>query len=291
MNEFRDPKDPKASQPVDSTQSLEPKTSETSREATHFEAPVNKQTTPSSDGARTAGEGVSTKQPVAAKKETKDEKSDVLSQLSDKEIAAESAKRWAPSEHEVAGGLDFIPAIFAVLLSLAGLGASLKLVLATLEHAAHPDQALGCDLSAWISCGASMDSWQSHVLGMPNAIIGLIAFSALSVVMVLLLSKVKLPTWFWVAMSVCATAALLFVYWFAWISVFTFKALCPWCLVVWAVMLPLFVIIVGRAARAQFPGLRWLGRSLVRDWWGFLVVMYILLAIIIFAGLGTRLFG
>ncbi|OKL46461.1 hypothetical protein BSR28_08040 [Boudabousia liubingyangii] len=211
--------------------------------------------------------------------------------LSDAELYAELKARNQPSEHEAAGGLDFLPSLSLLLLSLIGLVSSVALTVATIGHAKDPLAKQSCDINSWISCGASMSSWKSEILGIPNALVGVMAFAALSTVAVLLLSKVQIARWFWIAMSFAAVVALLFVYWFAWESAFTFRALCPWCMVTWVVMIAIFTILVGRAARAQIPGLGWLGRPMVREWWAFMAIMYALIVIIIVAGLGTRLFS
>ncbi|OKL50143.1 vitamin K epoxide reductase family protein [Boudabousia marimammalium] len=220
------------------------------------------------------------------------EETTVLGGITDQEFAAEAKRRTDPSEKETAGGLDAIPAWLMVLFSALGLTASVALVLATIEHAKNPEAQLSCDLNAYVSCGASLSSWKSEVFfGFPNALLGTVAFAALLTVSVLLVSNVKLPRWFWMAMTVASTLALLFVYWFAWQSAFSMQKLCPWCMVIWFSMIALFIIIVGRASRAQIPGLGWLGRVMVRDWWGFSAVMYGLLVLIVILGLGSKLFS
>ncbi|MBV7364041.1 vitamin K epoxide reductase family protein [Actinomycetaceae bacterium TAE3-ERU4] len=227
---------------------------------------------------------------VAYKDETV-EKEDSLAGISEKELYAELAERNRSSEHELAGGLDFWPSLTVTILSLLGLLASAALVLATIGHAQAPDKKQSCDINSWISCGASLSSWKSALFGVPNALLGVIAFSALTAIGVLLLSRVQLPRWVWLGLFLASMGAVLFVYWFAYESAFSFKTICPWCLLVWIVTIALFVVLSGRALKNQLPGMGWLGRPMVREWWAFLVIMYTLIAIVLLAGLGTAFFS
>lgn len=225
------------------------------------------------------------------KSENQDADTQQLEPMSDQDFADEMKRRTEPSEHEKMGGLDAVSAWIMVVLAALGWVSSMALTVATIEHARNPGATLSCDINTYISCGASMESWKSEVLGVPNALLGLVAFTALLTIAVILVAQRTLPRWFWIVMVTASVGALLSVYWFAWQSAFSLQTLCPWCVLVWIVMVALFILIVGHGCRAQIPGFSWLGRSMIRDWWGFAAVMYGLLILIVILGLGSKLFS
>ena len=53
----------------------------------------------------------------------------------------------------------------------------MALVLEKLHVLEHPADALSCDLNVFISCKSVMASWQSHLLGFPNPLIGVAGFA------------------------------------------------------------------------------------------------------------------
>lgn len=71
------------------------------------------------------------------------------------------------------------------------------------------------------------------------------------------------------------TLAAIFVHWLIWVSLYRIGALCPYCMAVWAVAIPLFVIVTQRNLRL-LPGQTgsrractgtWSKESPV-EWWG-----------------------
>ena len=62
-----------------------------------------------------------------------------------------------------------------------------------------------------------------------------------------LLIKRSLPTVMWVAMSAATVLAFLFLLWFQYTSFFEAGTLCPWCLVIWAALIPFITHTAGQA--------------------------------------------
>ena len=78
------------------------------------------------------------------------------------------------------------------------------------------------------------------MLGFPNPIIGVAAFPVVVTTGVAVLAGARLARWYWLGLQVGVTAALAFVAWLAFQSIYRIGALCPYCMVVWAVVIPMF---------------------------------------------------
>ena len=99
---------------------------------------------------------------------------------------------------------------------------------------------LNCNISLLVQCGANLESWQGSVFGFPNPIIGLAGFVAPIAVGVALLAGARFASWFWITFAAGITGALAFCIWLMSQSFFVLGTLCPWCMLVWAVTIPLF---------------------------------------------------
>ncbi len=116
--------------------------------------------------------------------------------------------------------------------SVASLVASFVLSIDALRLAENPNADLGCNINAVISCGTVANSWQSSLLGFPNAFLGLITEPVVITIAVASLARVRFPRWFMVAAQVVYTVGLVFAYWLFYEAMFDIGALCPWCLLV-----------------------------------------------------------
>jgi uncharacterized membrane protein len=158
------------------------------------------------------------------------------------------------------------PVVLALLLIVGGLVgwySSFELTLAKFEVLTNPTTDLSCDFSLIVQCGKNLDSWQGAVLGFPNPLIGLAAFCAPVFVGVAILAGARFARWFWLLFALGMTGGLTFVIWLLSQSIFVLGTLCPWCMVVWSVTIPMFwavslyclsagVIPVPAGARALF---------------------------------------
>jgi len=103
-----------------------------------------------------------------------------------------------------------------------------------------PSADLDCNVSLLVQCGANLESWQGSFLGFPNPLVGLVAWAAVVTVGCLLLAGIDLAQWFWIAFNFGLLGALTLVAWFISQSIFVLGTLCPWCMVTWAITIPLF---------------------------------------------------
>lgn len=124
--------------------------------------------------------------------------------------------------------------LYATMLvsSCLSLAASFVLSIEAVRLAADPGAELSCNINAVISCGTVASSWQSHLLGFPNAFLGLVAEPVVITLAVASLGGVRFPRWFMFAAQIVYTVGLVFAYWLFFQSMFVIGALCPWCLLV-----------------------------------------------------------
>ena len=90
---------------------------------------------------------------------------------------------------------------------------------------------------------------QASAFGFPNPLIGIVAFTVVVVTGVLAVAKVRLPRWYWAGLAVGTLLGVVFVHWLIFQSLYRIGALCPYCMVVWAVTIPLLVVVSSIALR------------------------------------------
>ncbi|MCJ7857409.1 vitamin K epoxide reductase family protein [Corynebacterium kalidii] len=108
-----------------------------------------------------------------------------------------------------------------------------------------------CTLNDVVSCTDVMNSSQAAAFGFPNPFIGLVGFAVVLTIGVALFAGARFRAWFWYGFLAGLVFAVGFVHWLAYQAVYEIEALCPYCMVVWAVVLPLFVSTVVRVARSR----------------------------------------
>ncbi|MBB3663617.1 putative membrane protein [Prauserella sediminis] len=121
-----------------------------------------------------------------------------------------------------------------------GLAAAIALILEKLATLANPDHVPTCTLTPVVSCGSVMDSAQATAFGFPNPLLGIGGFAVVVTVGVVLLCGFRPPRWFWLGMQTGTTFGVGFVHWLIYSSLYDIGALCPYCMVVWVVTIPIF---------------------------------------------------
>ncbi|HUS26700.1 MAG TPA: vitamin K epoxide reductase family protein [Nevskiaceae bacterium] len=117
----------------------------------------------------------------------------------------------------------------------------------------NPAYTPSCNLNPVISCGSIMRSEQSHVFGFPNPFIGLVAFPVVIATGVVLLAGAgKLKRWYWLGLQAGTIFGVAFVHWLFFQSVYRIGALCPYCVVVWAVTITTFWYVLLYNIQAKY---------------------------------------
>ena len=127
------------------------------------------------------------------------------------------------------------------VLGLVGFVGSLALTLERIWTLIDPTHVPSCSVNVFVTCGPAMESWQGSLLGFPNPVIGVAAFPVVVTlgVVLLLAPSLSLPRWFWWAFGVGNVLGLALVVFLVHTSLYELGALCPYCMVVWAAMVPL----------------------------------------------------
>ncbi|MDI3211659.1 vitamin K epoxide reductase family protein [Arthrobacter sp. AL12] len=138
---------------------------------------------------------------------------------------------------------------FAWLLLITGVVgwlASGALVLEKLAVLKDPSHVTVCDVNPWISCGQVMQTWQGSVFGFPNMFMGIVAFAVIITTAMGLLAGASFARWYWLGLQAGVTLGFAFVVWLWSQALYSIHILCPFCMVVWAAMIPLFVWVTVR---------------------------------------------
>ncbi|MFJ2191288.1 vitamin K epoxide reductase family protein [Kitasatospora sp. NPDC087861] len=132
---------------------------------------------------------------------------------------------------------------FAWLLLIGGavgLFASSVLTLDKFRLLEDPSYVPNCNINPIISCGSIMRSDQAEAFGFPNSLLGLIGFAVVIAIGAGLLAGAAYRRWFWLGLQAGTVFGIGFVTWLMYQALYRIGALCPYCMVVWAAMIPLF---------------------------------------------------
>ena len=113
-----------------------------------------------------------------------------------------------------------------------------------------PNFVPSCSINPVLSCGSVIVTEQASIFGFPNQIIGLITYSVVITLAVLLLSRVVLPSWIWLGLNLGSLGGIAFVIWFVFQSLYVIDALCPYCMVAWVGTILIFWISTAENAKA-----------------------------------------
>lgn len=205
----------------------------------------------------------------------------------DDELLPEEAElaaldRTRPTPHQLAGGSGRGLAWLLTIGGLIGLWASVMLVLSERALLQDPDVDLACDLNPIVGCGSFILSPQAAVLGIPNALLGTIAFAVVTVTGLVLLGGGRLPRFYWVALMAGSVLAGLSLAWFQYQALVELRGLCPYCVVVWVVTVPIVVSVLARGLQARHvsapEGLR---RFVVQERMVITVVWYVVVVALV----------
>jgi uncharacterized membrane protein len=131
-------------------------------------------------------------------------------------------------------------AVFLIVTGILGFYAAFDLTLEHIQQLINPEYKPSCDISVLVACGPNMASAQGSVFGFPNPIIGVACFTAPIIVGVAILAGARFAKWFWVLFNIGIAGAAAFIIWLIGQSIFVLGTLCPYCMLVWLVVIPLF---------------------------------------------------
>lgn len=127
-----------------------------------------------------------------------------------------------------------------IVAGIIGIIASFALTYDKIHVLADKNYAPSCNINPILSCGSVMKTEQASLLGVPNTIFGLIAFSILLTFGFLLAGGAKVKKWVWLCAQVTATIGVIFMHYLFFQGVYRINAICPWCFAVWMITIPVF---------------------------------------------------
>ncbi len=152
------------------------------------------------------------------------------------------------------------------------------------------ESSFSCDFSAFVSCGGVMDSDQAAAFGFPNSLIGVVGFAVVTALGVMFWIGAPARSWLVATLWAGTLFGIGFVTWLQFQSIYRLELLCPYCMVVWAVMIPLFVYVSAYALRRLHPQS---GAARFVTNWSLLIVAlwYVAVASAIWFQFGERLWA
>jgi uncharacterized membrane protein len=145
-----------------------------------------------------------------------------------------------------------------------GLLAALVLTVEKIALLRDPAYIPSCSINPVLSCGSVMKTPQAEAFGFPNPLLGIVGFAVVTTIGVAILAGAKFARWFWLGLQAGATFGVLFVHWLIYQSLYRIGALCPYCMIVWAVTIPIFWYITLHNMREATGSWRRTGEILAR---------------------------
>ncbi|PQZ93610.1 hypothetical protein CQ018_08055 [Arthrobacter sp. MYb227] len=175
---------------------------------------------------------------------------------------------------------------FGILLVLTGAVAWIASGILVLERLAlykNPDYVTSCDFNPWVSCGTIMKSSQAALLGFPNPFLGIVGFGIVITIGMALLAGAKFARWYWLGLQAGVTLAMVFIIWLWSQALYEINALCLYCMVVWAMMIPIFSYTTARnIAHGVIPASAGFKRFTAEWTWVITIVLLLLTAASVF---------
>lgn len=217
--------------------------------------------------------------------------------MADRTASAPDQPRTDAADTTVAGDTvpwftrDRVFGWFWALASLVALIASVTLMAEKMAVLANPDHITSCDVNPWVSCGTVMKSWQASLFGFPNQYIGVIGYAMMVAIGMAMAAGAKFAPWFRAGIWLGASFALGFCLWLFTQAVWDIGALCIYCMVVWAMAIPMWVylsaklLVEGKTTSPQTA-------RLATEWsWVLVVLLYVVIAAAILLQFRNLFFG
>ena len=116
--------------------------------------------------------------------------------------------------------------------------AATVLMMEKIELWKNPNYIPSCSWNPLFSCQGPMNSWQSAALVIPNPMIGMVGFGIVIAILILSLTT-TFPKWVWSAYTIGVASAFGYIVWLMTQSLYDIKALCIYCMIVWATLIAL----------------------------------------------------
>jgi uncharacterized membrane protein len=129
---------------------------------------------------------------------------------------------------------QILPYIY-ILAGVIGLIAAFALTYDKLHLLSNPAYQPSCNINPILSCQSVMQTEQANLFGLPNTIFGIMGFSILATLGLILLAKAKFSAWFWLLVNAGAFFGFLFSVYLFFQGVYRINAICPYCFIIWMI--------------------------------------------------------
>ncbi|GAA1695191.1 hypothetical protein GCM10009808_10480 [Microbacterium sediminicola] len=168
-------------------------------------------------------------------------------------------------------------AVFWIAAGVVGAVVAFLLYLEYIGQLTDQDPLISCQWGVLLTCGPNLLSAGGNILGFSNSLAGVaLFFGPVYAGVSALAAPHGLRRWYWRTFGLFVFGAFALVHWFAYESVFLYGSLCPWCMTIWLVTIPLFWFtsgwmlcdgVWGRSAEGLGRGLfRWAPLITVLDY-------------------------
>jgi uncharacterized membrane protein len=199
-------------------------------------------------------------------------------------------RRWT----DPVGSPSLAYTLLLVFGSALGLLGAFSLTVDRIRLLKDPGTQLSCSLNSVVNCASVMTSPQGEAFGFANPIIGLVAFGGLLVFGMGLLARARYAVWMWGGLLLGTIFGIGFVGWLMFQSIYHIQRLCPWCMLVWSVTIPIFVTTALYVLADVLPvpaPVRHVA-AFLRRWQALcLIVVYAIPAVLIVSHFGLSIFG
>ena len=187
------------------------------------------------------------------------------------------------TEQEINSGSYRQTAWILAVGGIIGIFASIELIIQKIAVLSDPDFVPNCDINPILSCGSVISTEQASLFGFPNPVLGVIGFTIVIMFGALLFTGVEMPRLMWLGLNFGALAGMVFVIWLVSQSLYVIGALCPWCMVVWAVTIPIFwQVTTDNLASNKFRLGKGLSEIIVTLKWVLIAGSYLIIMALIF---------
>ncbi len=164
-----------------------------------------------------------------------------------------------------------------------GLFSALDLNIERTKLLEDPDYVATCSINPVVDCGVVATSAQASIFGFSNTLFGVVGFSVALTLGMLLLLGGRAPRAVWVGLNIGLAFGVGFVHWLISQSVYSIGVLCPYCMVVWSVTIPMFWYVTIRNLTTGVFGASVARSSVVRTLASVHVVPVVLWFVIVIA--------
>lgn len=174
-----------------------------------------------------------------------------------------------------------------IVLVLGGLGllAAFILTVDKIKLLKDPSFIPDCNINPIFSCGSVMKTQQAEIFGIPNTLVGIIAFSMIIAIAVTMLFGARMKPWFWKLFTLGAAGGLADVVYLFYQGIYRINAICPYCALTWTVVIALFVYSLAWSIRQGyivFPKkLKSVSNFIATNHTGIILLSYIVIVVLI----------